>query len=113
VDSSRDHPNARCGEPSALDLVHVNVMHGDDDQIVPAANARGATFGNPDEPPQGAINAKNPQSLTDPGPQSPALGSQFPSAQSPPPTDVGDLPQFWASFNNAPNALKMAAGRAR
>jgi oxalate decarboxylase len=75
--------------------------------MVSAATAsRAATFGNPDEPPQGAINAKNPGSLTDPGPQNPALGSQFPSAQSPPPTDVGDLPQFWASFNNAPKRIQ-------
>jgi hypothetical protein len=26
------------------------------------------TFGNPNDPPQGAINAKNPRSVTDPGP---------------------------------------------
>jgi oxalate decarboxylase len=74
--------------------------------LTAATSARAATFGDPDEPPQGAINAKNPKSLTDPGPQSPALGSQFPSAQSPPPTDVGDLPQFWASFNNAPKRIQ-------
>jgi oxalate decarboxylase len=70
--------------------------------VTAATAASAASFGNPDEPPQGAINAKNPASLTDPGPQNPALGSQFPSAQSPPPTDVGDMSQFWASFNNAP-----------
>ena len=29
--------------------------------------AAAASFGNPDEPPQGAINAKNPASVTDPG----------------------------------------------
>jgi len=74
--------------------------------LTAATTSRAATFGNPDEPPQGAINAKNPESLTDPGPQSPALGSQFSSAQSPPPTDVGDLPQFWASFNNAPKRIQ-------
>lgn len=38
-----------------------------------ATNARAATFGNPDEPPEGAINAKSPGSLTDPGPQNPTL----------------------------------------
>jgi oxalate decarboxylase len=71
--------------------------------IVTAATAAGAaSFGNPDAPPQGAINAINPRSLSDPGPQNPVLGSQFPSAQSPPPTDVGSMSQFWASFNNAP-----------
>jgi len=60
------------------------------------------SFGNPDDPPQGAINAANPRSITDPGPQNPAIRSQFPSAFSPPPTDVGSMPLSWASFNNAP-----------
>ena len=41
--------------------------------------AKAATFGNPDEPAQGAINAKIPGSLTDPGPQNPAIAKQFPS----------------------------------
>ncbi len=66
---------------------------------------RAASFGNPDQPPQGAINA-SPASITDPGPQNPALSSQFPSAVSPPPTDVGDMPMFWASFNNAPRRIQ-------
>jgi oxalate decarboxylase len=74
--------------------------------VTAATTARAASFGNPDEPPQGAINAKNRESVTDPGPQNHALASQFPSAQSPPPTDVGDLPQFWASFNNAPRRIQ-------
>jgi oxalate decarboxylase len=68
--------------------------------------ARAAEFGNPNEPPQGAINATNPASLTDPGPQNPAIAGQFPSAQSPPATDVGTMPLFWASFNNAPKRLQ-------
>jgi oxalate decarboxylase len=55
--------------------------------------AAAASFGNPDEPPQGSINAKNPGSVTDPGPQNPALRDQFPSAFSPPATDVGSMPQ--------------------
>jgi oxalate decarboxylase len=71
-----------------------------------STTARAAEFGNPDEPPQGAINATNPASLTNPGPQNPAIASQFPSAQSPPPTDVGSMPLFWASFNNAPNRIQ-------
>ena len=72
-----------------------------------ATSALAASFGNPDRPPQGAINTKdNPASITDPGPQNPALGSQFPSAQSPPPTDVGNMPMFWASFNNAPKRIQ-------
>ena len=73
---------------------------------VAATTARAAEFGNPDQPPQGAINATNPASLTDPGPQSMAIASQFPSAQLPPPTDVGSLPLFWASFNNAPRRIQ-------
>jgi oxalate decarboxylase len=36
------------------------------------------TFGNPNDPPQGAVNAKNPRSVTDPGPQNPAIRDQFP-----------------------------------
>ncbi len=64
------------------------------------------TFGNPDRPSQGAINAKNAASITDPGPQSPSISGQFPSAQSPPPTDVGGMPMFWASFNNVPRRIQ-------
>ena len=68
--------------------------------------AKAGSFGNPDEPPQGAINAKGPVILRDPGPQSEALGNQFPSAQSPPATDVGGMPTPWASFNNAPKRIQ-------
>src|SRR5947209_17418303 len=71
-----------------------------------APTVRGASFGNPDEPPQGAINARNPASITDPGPQNPTLANQFPSAVSPPPTDVGGMPMDWASFNNAPRRIQ-------
>ena len=71
------------------------------------AAAQAATYGNPDEPPQGQINTLgNPSSFTDPGPQNPAIASQFPQAFSPPPTDVGDMPMFWASFNNAPRRIQ-------
>src|ERR1700730_1860818 len=70
--------------------------------VMTATTARAGSFGNPDEPPQGAVNAKNPGSITDPGPQNPAVAGQFPSAVSPPPTDVGSLQMTWASFNNAP-----------
>src|ERR1700692_4787193 len=70
-----------------------------------ASAARGATFGNPDEPPQGAVNAKGPGNLSDPGPQNPAIGNQFPSAQFPPATDVGGLPMSWAWFNHPPKRL--------
>src|ERR1700741_4851860 len=50
------------------------------------------TFGNPNDPPQGAINAKNPRSVSDPGPQNPVIRDQFPGAFSPPPTDIGSMP---------------------
>ena len=51
--------------------------------VAASAAARAGSFGNPDDPPQGAINAKNPASVTDPGPQNPVLASQFPGAVSP------------------------------
>lgn len=63
-------------------------------------------FGNPNDPPQGAINATNRRSITDPGPQNPAIREQFPSAFSPPATDVGSMPLTWASFNNAPRRIQ-------
>ena len=66
---------------------------------VTAAGA--ATFGNPDSPPEGRINAKGPTALSEPGPQNPVLASQFPSFQDPPATDINGMPLFWASFNNA------------
>src|ERR1700719_2117746 len=68
--------------------------------------AKAGTFGNPDEPPEGAINAKNPASVTDPGPQDPAIRDQLPSAFSPPPTDVGGMPQIWATFNTASRRIQ-------
>jgi oxalate decarboxylase len=72
-----------------------------------AAVAHAASFGNPDEPPQGAINtAGNPSSFADPGPQNAALAGEFPAAFSPAPTDVGSMPLFWASFNNAPRRIQ-------
>ncbi|MBV8521189.1 MAG: cupin domain-containing protein, partial [Acetobacteraceae bacterium] len=72
-----------------------------------AATARAASFGNPDEPPEGAVNTKgNPSSTSDPGPNNPALSNQFPTAFSPPATNVGSLPMFWASFNNAPRRIQ-------
>src|SRR5258707_12949758 len=71
-----------------------------------AARVKAQTFGNPDLPPQGAINAQNPRSLVDPGPQNPAIAGQFPSAVSPPATDVGGLQQNWASFNTSPRRIQ-------
>jgi len=65
-----------------------------------AAQAAGV-FGNPDLPPQGAVNMANPKALQSPGPQNPALANNLPSFLDPPPTDVGGMPQFWSSFNIA------------
>src|ERR1700730_5060675 len=64
------------------------------------------TFGNPHDPPQGAIKAKNPRSITDPGPATPAIRDELPGACSPPATDVGSMPLSWASFNNAPRRIQ-------
>ncbi|MEP9376545.1 cupin domain-containing protein [Aquabacter sp. CN5-332] len=75
--------------------------------VAASAVAQAASYGNPNEPPQGAVNTTgNPSSATDPGPQNPALASQFPGAFSPPATDVGSMPMFWASFNNAPRRIQ-------
>ncbi len=71
-----------------------------------ASRVRAQTFGNPDLPAQGAINAQNPRSLADPGPQNPGIASQFPASVAPPATDVGSLPMNWASFNNAPRRIQ-------
>jgi oxalate decarboxylase len=66
-----------------------------------SAAAKAASFGNPDLPPEGSINVRNPGALTNPGPQNPTLAGQFPSFQDPPATDVNGMDLFWASFNNA------------
>jgi oxalate decarboxylase len=72
-----------------------------------ATRASAASLGNPDEPPQGIVNTqRNPRSAVDPGPQNPALSGQFRAAFTPPATDVGGLPEFWASFNNAPRRIQ-------
>ena len=71
---------------------------------VSAANA--ASFGNPDQPAEGAINAKNLASITDPGPQDPAIRDQLQSAFSPPPTDIGGMPQIWSSFNTVQRRIQ-------
>ena len=61
-----------------------------------AAPAHAASFGNPDEPPQGVVNTtRNPASATDPGPRNPTLAGQFPGAFAPPATDVGSMPMSW------------------
>src|SRR5437667_10945997 len=99
-------PNCQFSRSEAMfsrrDLLAASAMGAA--MTVSAANA--GSFGNPDEPPQGAINAKNPASITDPGPQNQAIAGQFPSAVSPPATDVGGMPMTWASFNNAPRRIQ-------
>src|SRR6202008_2115064 len=70
------------------------------------SKARAQGFGNPDTPPQGAVNATNPASVTDPGPQTPAIADQFPAAVSPPATSTNNMQQFWASFNNAAKRIQ-------
>src|SRR6201998_526186 len=73
--------------------------------ITTAAHAAGV-FGNPDLPPEGAVNVTNPKALTDPGPQDPGLAGNEPSFLNPPATDVNGMPQFWASFNLAPKRIQ-------
>lgn len=79
--------------------------------VVAAGSAHAATFGNPDQPAEGAINSL-PQALSNPGPQNPALEAQLPSFQSPPATDVGSMPMMWSSFNIMPKRIQ-AGGWAR
>jgi oxalate decarboxylase len=72
-----------------------------------AATAKAAaTFGNPDLPAQGAVNATNPRAMVDPGPHYPATANVLPSFFNPPATDVGSIPLFWNSFNIAPRRIQ-------
>jgi oxalate decarboxylase len=73
--------------------------------ITTAVRAAGV-FGNPDLPPEGAVNVSNPKALTDPGPQDAGLAGNEPSFLNPPATDVNGMPQFWASFNLAPKRIQ-------
>jgi oxalate decarboxylase len=73
--------------------------------IATAAQAA-ASFGNPDQPAEGAVNATNPRALADPGPQDAGLAGSEPIFLNPPPTDVNGMPQFWASFNLAPKRIQ-------
>jgi oxalate decarboxylase len=71
-----------------------------------AGIADDGTFGNPDQPAEGAGNVTNPKALTDPGPQDPNLAGNEPAFLNPPATDVNGMPQFWASFNLAPKRIQ-------
>src|SRR5246500_847109 len=73
---------------------------------ISVATARAASFGNPDQPAEGAVDVTNPKALTDPGPQDPNLAGNEPSFLNPPATDVNGMPQFWASFNLAPKRIQ-------
>jgi len=78
-----------------------------------ASTARAGSLGSPDEPQQGlAAAAGNARAAVDPGPQNPAIAGQFPQAFNAPATDISDIPQFWASFNNAQRRIQ-AGGWAR
>src|SRR6201998_4066452 len=74
--------------------------------VTAASAANAASFGNPDQPAEGAVNVTNPKALVDPGPQAPDLGSKGPSFLSPPATDVNGMPQYWSSFNLAPKRIQ-------
>ncbi|MET0887706.1 MAG: cupin domain-containing protein [Mycetocola sp.] len=66
-----------------------------------------AGFGNPDLPPEGAVNTTgNPGSLQMTGPQNPVLEAQFPSQTDPPATDISTQPFFWSSFNISPRRIQ-------
>ena len=73
-----------------------------------ATAVRAAGFGNPDQPPEGAVNVTNPKALVDPGPQDPSLAVAATKAafQNPPATDVNGMPQFWSSFNLSPKRIQ-------
>ena len=76
-----------------------------------AANA--ASFGNPDTPPEGAINASGPTALSEPGPQNPAIASQFPISR------IRRRPTSTAWTSSGPrsttptSAFRAAAGRVK
>ncbi|MGO9417953.1 cupin domain-containing protein [Roseiarcus sp.] len=71
-----------------------------------AATARAASFGDPDQPAEGAVIVTKPKALTDAGPQDPGLAGNEPAFQNPPATDVNGMPQFWTSFNLAPKRIQ-------
>jgi hypothetical protein len=78
--------------------------------VMTVSAAKAGSFGNPDQPAQGAINAKNPASITDPGPQDPAIRDQLQLAFSPPPTDCSAASRTAARmgvFNTGPHVVTM------
>lgn len=78
-----------------------------------APNHETPALGNPDLPPEGAINTiDHPQSTRMAGPRNPAIDSQFPNQIDPPATDVSTQPFFWSSFNISSRRIQ-AGGWAR
>src|SRR5260370_24447662 len=61
-----------------------------------AAVAAEGTFGNPDQPAEGAVNVTNPKTLTDPGPQEPNPSDNQPAFLKPPATRLTGIPQYWS-----------------
>jgi oxalate decarboxylase len=51
--------------------------------VMAASAAEAASFGNPDEPAEGAANVVNPKALSDPGPQDPNLAGNEPAFLNP------------------------------
>jgi hypothetical protein len=78
-----------------------------------AARVKAQTFGNPDLPPQGAINAQNPRSLVDPGPQTPVIAGSFPMPYRRPQPMSADCRRTGPRSTTPPSASRTAAGRAR
>jgi oxalate decarboxylase len=74
--------------------------------VTAASAANAASFGNPDQPAEGAVNVTNPKALSDPGPQDPSLAGNEPAFLNPPATDVNGMPRFWASFNLSPRRIQ-------
>jgi oxalate decarboxylase len=78
--------------------------------VAASAAARAGSFGNP-----GRSAARRDQ-CAQPGERHGSRARSgacepIPCAGSPPATDVGDMPRFWATFNNAPKRARTAAGR--
>ena len=74
--------------------------------VVAAGVAAAASLGNPDLPPEGAVNVTDPNALTTPGPHDATLANTMPAFFDPPATDIGSSPLFWASFNLASRRIQ-------
>jgi hypothetical protein len=79
--------------------------------MMSAATARAASFGNPDQPAEGAVNATNPKALTDPGPQDPSLAGNEPAFLNPPAPTSTACRSFGLIL--LPGEFRTAVGRGR